>query len=466
MSKRAALLEKREELIKQIQQQRDTLHAQGGVWKDEQEKTWNEVNASYDATQEELRKLKVVDEVDSRLAEIDKESRKANNPNGIGRDDNSGEFIGRDKISEETRCRAFAAHFRRNLGYDVRDKDREAMRQCGYGGGAEIEFQFPGTQEWKDIREKSRNGNRMRLRENLQREFRAQSAITLATGGVLVPETLIRELNINMLTYGAVEQVAKVIVTQDGGQMIMPSVDDTTNSGRMVGENSDQSSNVTDLAFGGLTLSAYKFSSDFLKVPQELLEDNAVDLAGMIGAILGERIARGENAKFTTGTGAGQPQGIITGSSSGKTTASATAITYDELIDLQHSVDPAYRTNAGWMMHDTVLAGIRKIKDTSGGSGAGAYIFQAGADGNVPDRLNGQPIYINNNMASSIATGLKTVLYGAFEKYIIRRVRGLRLKVLVERFAESDQVGYIGFDRADGGVFSAGTMPLKYMTQA
>ena len=88
--------------------------------------------------------------------------------------------------------------------------------------------------------------------------------------------------------------------------------------------------------------------------------------------------ARIHNQHFTTGTGSAQPQGIVTGATSGVTAAGVAAITADELIDLQHSIDPAYRNERSkFMLSDTALKGLRKLKDT----GSGEYMFQPGHHG-------------------------------------------------------------------------------------
>jgi HK97 family phage major capsid protein len=117
------------------------------------------------------------------------------------------------------------------------------------------------------------------------------------------------------------------------------------------------------------TLSTYKFSSKSVAVPIELLQDSAVDVEGFVRKRLVTRLGRITNTHFTTGTGLASPTGIVTAAGSGKvgTTGQTLTVIYDDLIDLQHSVDPAYRQlgNCGWMMNDASVKVIRKIKDTT-----------------------------------------------------------------------------------------------------
>jgi HK97 family phage major capsid protein len=136
--------------------------------------------------------------------------------------------------------------------------------------------------------------------------------------------------------------------------------------------------------------------------------------------LLGERLGRLANSQLTVGVGTTAPQGIVVGSAAGKTAALTTAFTADEIIDLEHSVDPAYRESpkAAYMFHDLVLAAIRKLKD-----GQGNYLWQAGnVRQGVPAQLNGRPYHINQAMSSAFTTGQKLIIYGDLSKYFVRKV--------------------------------------------
>ena len=128
-----------------------------------------------------------------------------------------------------------------------------------------------------------------------------------------------------------------------------------------------------DMTFGVMTLDAYKYTSKIVRVSVELLQDSAFNLGAELGSLLGERLGRIQNTHATTGTGSSQPNGVVTASALGKTAASATAITTDEIIDLFHSVDRAYRGNSSFMAADSTVAAIRKLKD-----GDSQYLWQPG----------------------------------------------------------------------------------------
>jgi HK97 family phage major capsid protein len=109
-------------------------------------------------------------------------------------------------------------------------------------------------------------------------------------------------------------------------------------------------------------------------------------------------------------------------------------------------------------MHDQILLKIKQLKD-----GFGRYLWQAGLAYGTPDTLDGDPIFINQSMDSTVASTKKTVAYGALKKYKIRDVSSIRLRRLVERYADADQEAFVLFARADGNLLDAGTHPIKYM---
>jgi HK97 family phage major capsid protein len=284
------------------------------------------------------------------------------------------------------------------------------------------------------------------------KEIRAAQGIgTTTAGGYLVPEGFRQQIVERMKAYGAVQQVAQVLNTSTGAPLPWPTNDDTGNVGALLAENT--AATEQDLTLGTAQLGAYKYTSKLVRVSLEFLQDvDWLDAEGFLRRKFAERLGRIHNQHFTTGTGTAQPQGIVTGATTGVTAASATAITADELIDLQHSVDPAYRNERSkFMLSDTALKGVRKLK----AAGTGEYLFQVSTSADMPNLLAGSPYVVNQDMAVP-ATGVKSVLYGDFEAgYVIRLVKAFELIRLDERFAEFGQVGFIAFDRADGLVQDA-----------
>ena len=285
-----------------------------------------------------------------------------------------------------------------------------------------------------------------------RQELRAGLDVTTSGKGMeTIPEGFLYELERKMLAFGGPRSVCRILRTASGNALPMPTVDDTSNSGELLAEATTIGTSV-DPTFAAVTLNAYKYSSKAILVSAELLEDSAFNLGAEIGSLLGERLGRIMATHDTTGTGSSQPNGIVTASTAGVTAVGTTSFTADEVISLQHKIDPAYRANpsVGWMMNDLVLAFIRKLKDANG-----MYLWQPGLQAGVPDRLLGSPIAINQAMSGAMTTGTKPLIYADFSKFVIRDVAQLRFYRLEERYRDTDQTGFVCFMRHDADTIQA-----------
>ena len=289
----------------------------------------------------------------------------------------------------------------------------------------------------------------------VKREMRAQTVTTTA-GGHLIADEFMARLEKSLLWFGGMVQEADVITTSTGAPLDWPTYDDTSQKGAILAINTAVSNQ--DIVFGQLTLDAYKYSSKQVLVPVELMQDSAFDINAIVADVLGERLGRILNEHFTTGTGSAQPNGAVTASSVGKTgaTGQTATVIYDDIVDLVYSVDKAYRQNAKFMMNDSTVKAIRKLKD-----GNGLPLWQPTLQAGEPDSLIGYPVVINNDVAA-MAASAKSILFGDFKKYKVRRVKDVTLLRLVERYAEAHQVGFLAFARFDGDLLDAGTDPIKH----
>lgn len=280
-----------------------------------------------------------------------------------------------------------------------------------------------------------------------------------AAGGALVSRDLFNEVDKALKAYGGVYSVARILNTGKGNTLDFPTNDDTANKSTIVAESADIGDG-TDLVFGKVTLASYKLNTGWIRVPFELTEDSEFNVGGFVMEAITERNARGANTYLTTGTGSSQPQGVVTGSSAG-VTAAATAITADNLLDLQHSVNSAYRSSPSfrYMFNDSTLAAIRKLKDSNNN-----YIWQ------MHDIRTGQPgtvwgvAYVINDDMASIGANAKSVLCGDFSKYLVRNVGSPRLVRTDELFKGYDQVGYTYFSRIEGKILNSAA--IKRITHA
>jgi len=360
--------------------------------------------------------------------------------------------------TEEIRAMALQAWCRAQFGEDLSEDHEEACRAVGLNPNRpKLHIQLYRTEDCQRLQRRFRGVHHTGAVDHCQ-DFRANmSGVTGSTGAYLIPpESLIRQLEVNMLAFGGMRQVSEILRTASGERMSWPTASDTSNTGEQLGEGASVGSSV-DPTIGKVFWDAYKFSSKLIRVPYELLEDSAFNLVVVLGNMLGERIGRITNTKYTTGSGSGTARGIVPAAGT-VTPGSATALTFDDIIKLEHAVDPAYRVGASFMCHDAIIEYLRKLKD-----GQGRYLWQENQQVGAADRFHGLPFTINQDMDSTIASGKKTLLFGQLSKYKIRSVNGIRMYRLQERFRDNDEDGFIAFVREDGNLLDAGTDPVKVL---
>jgi len=286
-------------------------------------------------------------------------------------------------------------------------------------------------------------------------ELRAIGVSNPTGAGYLVPTEYERTIMQNMLAFGGMRSVATVMTTDNGADLDMPTSDDTGNVGELLAESATATEQ--DVTVGVNVLKAFYYGSKVVRVTYELLQDSAFNVEGWLAGLLAERVARITNTHFTVGTGGNQPLGVVLSAAAGVAgvTGQSTSVAWDDLINLEHTIDPAYRRDARFMFHDNTLSYLRRLKD-----GEGRYIWQPGTTVGAPGSINGWPYVINQDVAQ-MAASAKSILFGNFRAYTIRDVRGFALIRLDELYALQRQVAFVGFSRHDGRLLHAGTVPVK-----
>ena len=262
-----------------------------------------------------------------------------------------------------------------------------------------------------------------------------------ADGGFLVPENWSDFVSATELFKSDIEKVATVLRTSNGQPFNLPATDDTGVVAAILG----QATAVTrkDMEFTNVKFDPFTYSSGLVQVSNQLMSDNAFDLSSFVGNLLAQRLNRGINGGLTTGAGdANAPQGIVTGSSLGKTAAAVAAVTIPEVMDLFYSVDVSYRNapNAGFMMNSTTAKAIRVL---GFGETNDFPAYVPGMSVGEPDMLFGKPVYINEDMAS-LGTGNKTIIFGDLSQYYVHEAGGVQILRLNECYADALSTGFIG----------------------
>lgn len=446
------------------------------TWTAENEAAWNAINADYDATHAQLDAHQKACEAESqseaasqarasRLAAVNEHGTRFNTTQrnliqGMGGDSKGvGSFgsiqIIDGKISDgllkgATIGAVGSLAFNAWATGKMTPRQMEACRLLNFNPNArEVDFQLLETGEYLPVQNAIRDGK--------QSEFRNSLSSNVGTsGGYTFGPTFVANLEMAMTSASGILEVSQIIRTDHGEEMRWPTANDTANEGRQLGESQPVAE--LDPTFGKKLWYAHKLTSDMIKCPFELLEDNAVGLETVIPEMLGQRLGRTVNRLGTVGNGASTFMGLVTAATDGKTAAGAAALVFDEFIDVEHSVNRAIRNDRskmGYMFNDTVLKLIRKLKD-----GELRYLWQSGANSGAPDVCNTYRYTINDNMADP-ASGVRSVLFGRLSAYKVRIVRTVRFRRLDERYADNDEVAFLAFMRADGNLLDAGDHPVK-----
>lgn len=322
------------------------------------------------------------------------------------------------------------------------------------------------------------DGNPMQFRNTM-------STTTGTQGGNIVPTGFSDMLEEAMKWFGGIEGNVQVMKTETGQPIPYPTVNDTNEKGAIISQNvqmSQQDLGQTSPAtgFGFVTLNAYIGTSKLVLIPLALVEDAYFNLDALTARLLGTRLGRLYNWKCTTGSGTNEPTGIITAVVAVPSSAcvntlapgSTVTISYSQLVDMEHFVDPAYRDNAKWMFSDTFLKILKKLVDSTGRPLWQPGLTASFRNGAAVDLIAAKPMildhpYIINNEIAVPAANAYSCLFGDFTKFVVRELNsGTTLIRFQERYMDYLQMGYTAFRRFDSNLLDAGTHPIGVMQQS
>lgn len=369
-------------------------------WSDEQRTNWKRMKGDLDGLTAKIEREEELRDADNRFAEENAEQfRKQGGANGGENGDGSGAG---NSVDEQRQ--AFDAFMRHGAG-DMTKEQRQVLR-----------------------------------------EMRANGTNPNEKGGYTVPREMLNRIHEAMKDYGGLAAVSQIINTDSGNSLDWPTTDGTAEEGELLGENTATSEE--DAEFGSVSLGGKKLSSKVIRVSNELLSDSGIDIEGFLASRIGSRLGRGESRYLVKGTGAGtplQPKGLEASVTQVTTAAANNEFTWKEVNGLIHSVDPAYRRAPGFRigMNDNTLKLMTEMEDLQG-----RPLWLPAVAGVVPATILGKQYFIDQAIAD-LAASAKFMYAGDFQHFIIRRIRYMVLKRLVERYAEFDQTGFLAFHRFD-----------------
>lgn len=364
------------------------------TWTDEQRTSWNEMKQKLDGFDSHIKREEELRSADQRFVEDNEEEH---------RDNQEGEERGGVPVDEQ-RAQAFDAFLRQGLG-EISQEQRQVLR-----------------------------------------EMRAQGTSPDDKGGYTVPTQMLNEVHEAMKAYGGLASVAKILNTDNGQPLEWPTSDGTAEEGELLGENKEASEQ--DVTFGMENLGAKKLSSKVIRVSNELLNDSGINIQSFLADRIGSRLGRGEAKYLVQGTGAGtpeQPTGLQTSVTGTTTAASSSEFSWQEVNGLIHAIDPAYRRAANFRLgfNDSTLKLMTEMEDMQG-----RPLWLPAIAGGAPASILNVPYFIDQGI-SDVGIDAKFMYAGDFDQFIVRRVRYMVLKRLVERYAEFDQTGFLAFHRFD-----------------
>ncbi|WP_110685082.1 phage major capsid protein [Salinicola aestuarinus] len=363
------------------------------AWSDEQRSKWQAMKGDLDGLRDKIEREEQLRDADQRFVEEGEEEQRQRSEDGER---------GGEASQEQRQAQAFDSFLRHGL-QDMSTEERQLLK-----------------------------------------EMRAQGTTPNEKGGYTVPTTFLARVQETMQDFGGIASVAQILTTESGNPIEWPTSDGTGDMGELLGEN--QQTGEEDVEFGMNSLGAHKLSSKVIRVSNELLQDSGIDMERYLGGRIGNRLARAEAHYLVKGTGTGtpqQPKGLEASVTKTVNTAAAAKVTWQEINSLIHAVDPAYRRTAGYRLafNDNTLKAIEEFVDANG-----RPLWLPGVIGTAPATFLNREYVIDSGIAD-IGAGNKFMFGGDFKQLVLRRVRYMILRRLIERYADFDQTGFLAFSR-------------------
>ena len=355
----------------------------------------------------------------------------------------------KEKIEREEELRAQDQSFVEGL-----DRDRPANEPKN-------EAEAEQRSAWDSWARRGMEGLTAEQRSLIQ-EMRAQGTNPNEAGGFTVPTTLQARVIESLASFGGIASVCQLLQTDNGAPIAWATSDGAEEEGELIGEN--KATGEKDVTFGMGTLGSYTISSKIIRVSEQLLQDSGIDMEAFLAGRIGKRVSRTRNRLIVQGTGAAetaeapaQPKGLEASTSQGFMTAKATSFTWQEVNGLIHSIDPAYRAAAKFRLafNDKTLQAMEEMVDANN-----RPLWLPGIDSERPATILKHQ-YVIDQAIADIGAGKKFMFGGDWNEVVLRAVRSLILKRLVERFAEYGQVGFLAFIRF--GLVLQDTAAVKHL---
>lgn len=288
------------------------------------------------------------------------------------------------------------------------------------------------------------------LGEDLSPEQRGllRRSVSGTKGSVLVPSSIAAKIEKALAGYNGMLQAVELIRTTNGGDLILPTVNDSANRAQVVAEYGQSAK--AGVTFGSITLKAHTYRTDIIPVSIELLQDAQFDVESYVAELMADRFAAGLNYDLTNGTGENAPQGIVKAAKA--VSLAGAGVTYDDMVNLRKAVKSKYVAGASYMMNTATECDLMLLKGADD-----RPLWMPSMRDDAPATILGKPVVINDDMENN------NIIFGDLKTYKARLAKDFTVSVLKEALMEYLAIGVMGFGRADGKLANAGTDPVAIL---
>lgn len=272
-------------------------------------------------------------------------------------------------------------------------------------------------------------------------ENRADVNMTTGDNGAVIPTSIANKIIKKVYDICPIYQLADRYNV--GGTLSIPYYDESTSAITMAYATEFAELEAKAGKFLSIELKGF-LAGALTKVSKSLINNNVFDIVNFVINQMAENIAKWIENECLNGT-SDKIDGIAKASQV-VTAAAATAITGDELIDLQEQVPDAYQTSCIWIMNKATRSAIRKLKNSDGD-----YLLQKDATARWGYKLFGADVYCSDNM-SKMAAGKTAVVYGDMSGLAVKVSEDINIEVLREKYATQHAVGVVGWLEMDAKI--------------
>lgn len=275
-------------------------------------------------------------------------------------------------------------------------------------------------------------------------EERADVNLTVSANGAVIPASIANKIIQAVVDVCPIYQLATRYNV--GGTLSIPTYDESTNAITMAYATEFTELSSTSGSFTSIQLSGY-LAGALTLVSKSLLNNSNFNLTTFVVGKMAENISKFIEKELLKGT-AGKVTGLSTVSQI-KTTASATAITVDELMDTQDLIRDQFQGSSIWIMNRATRSAIRKLKDNDGN-----YLLNRDVSAKWGYTLLGKDVYCSDNM-SVIGTGNTVAYYGDFSGLAVKVVEEVSIEILREKYATQHAIGVVAWVELDSKIENA-----------